>query len=424
MLAPVLTESASLAELTTQLQSVKKDQDRALIREFCFGVCRWYLPLNLLCGKLLNKPLKAKDADLHALLLIGLYQLDYMRVPPHAAVSASVEAVQQLGKTWAKAMVNAVLRRFQREGDALKASFSHHDEFRYAHPKWLIERFRQDWPEHWQHICTENNGRAPMTLRVNTALVSRNNYQQLLQDRQIEATACRYAGQGLQLEQPSPVEQLPGFEQGQISVQDEAAQLAASLLQLSPGQRVLDACAAPGGKSCHMLELAPALHLVALDIDSERAARIKSNLQRLALEADVVIGDAAHPEQWWDKKKFDRILLDAPCSATGVIRRHPDIKLLRRAEDIVKLADLQSSILKALWPLLEPEGLLLYATCSVLKQENEDRISHFMAEHSDALVEKLSFKCGLEQNFGVQLMPQANGHDGFYYALIRKRNAG
>jgi len=294
-------------------------------------------------------------------------------------------------------------------------------DYLYSHPYWLIKRLKQAWPEHWQQVCAANNERAPMSLRVNAQRNSRDDYLQQLTAADISASNCPHSVYGIKLEKPANVETLPGFGDGLCSVQDEAAQLAATLLQLEPGQHVLDACAAPGGKTCHLRELEPQLaSLTALELDAERATRIHQNLERLQLNAKVVEGDASQPEQWWDQQHYDRILLDAPCSATGVIRRHPDIKLLRHDEDIAALAELQLQILSALWPLLKPRGILLYATCSVLPDENEQVLEKFLSQHSDVEILPIDADWGLAGPAGRQLFPQPQGHDGFYYARIQK----
>jgi len=422
LLTSVVKNQQSLASLLPYQPDSLSVQDQALLQELCFGVCRWYQRLNAQIDMLLDKPLKAKDTDVKILLLLGLYQLEFTRIPSHAAISETVQACKQLKKASASGLINAILRRSQREKEAMLDSLNKKTDYLYSHPYWLIKRLKQAWPEHWQDICAANNERAPMSLRVNAQRNSRDDYLQQLSDAGIKASACPYSDYGISLEKPANVETLPGFGDGLCSVQDEAAQLAATLLQLEPGQHVLDACAAPGGKTCHLLELEPQLvSLTALELDAERAKRIHQNLDRLQLNANVIEGDASQPNQWWDKQSYDRILLDAPCSATGVIRRHPDIKLLRRDEDIAALAELQLQILHALWSLLKPHGILLYATCSVLPDENEQVIAAFLEQQGDAEILPIEATWGFAGAAGRQLFPQPQGHDGFYYARIQKR---
>ncbi|MEH6358038.1 MAG: 16S rRNA (cytosine(967)-C(5))-methyltransferase RsmB [Pseudomonadales bacterium] len=422
LLSRVVKNQLSLATLFPYQGADLSVQDEALLQELCFGVCRWYQRLNAQIDMLLDKPLKAKDIDVKILLLLGLYQLEFTRIPAHAAISETVEACKQLKKASASGLINAILRRSQREKDAMLGDLNKKTDYLYSHPYWLIKRLKQCWPEHWQDICAANNERAPMTLRVNKLRNSRTDYLAEVEAASIAASPCQFSPSAITLEKPAPVDSLPGFNQGQSSVQDEAAQLAATLLQLAPGQHVLDACAAPGGKTCHLLETEPALaSLTALELDSERAKKIHQNLERLQLTAKVIEGDASQPQQWWDNQSYDRILLDAPCSATGVIRRHPDIKLLRRDDDIPALAELQFEILSALWSLLKPRGILVYATCSVLPDENEQVIARFMGQQNDAEILSIEADWGIQQPFGRQLFPQQQGHDGFYYARLQKR---
>lgn len=422
VLAQVLQQQQSLAELLPYPDAKLSPQDDGLLQELCFGVCRWHFRLSAIADALLDRPLKGKDSDIQALLELGFYQLLFMRIPAHAAVSETVGATKTLGKPWARGLVNAILRRFQREQESLLSKLENNADYQYAHPKWLLTRLRQAWPEQWQSICHANNARAPMTLRVNQQRTDRATYLERLNTAGIQAKPGQWAGQGIQLETPCAVTHLPDFEKGAVSVQDEAAQLAVSLLDLSPGLRVLDACAAPGGKTCHILEQEPQLsEVVALELDNKRMARVKDNLARLHLTATLIEGDATMPDSWWNEQAFDRILLDAPCSATGVIRRHPDIKLLRRNADIDKLASQQLGMLQALWPTLKSGGLLVYATCSVLPDENEQVLADFLANTADAMHQPIACEWGVACAVGRHLLPQENSHDGFYYAMIRKQ---
>lgn len=415
-LAEVIRGEKSLAALPSY--SHLSPQDRALLQELCFGVCRFYFRHQEMLRRFLPKPLKAKDADIQALLHLGIYQLLQTRVPDHAAIGATVEAAQELKKIWAKGLVNGVLRNVQRRLPELSEAA----ESLPNHPPWLSDQLRQAWPDAWQPILAANDLRPPFTLRVNRRSSTRKAYLDQLYASGFAADPCKFAADGITLAQACPVADLPGFAEAAVSVQDEAAQLAADLLQLAPGLRVLDACCAPGGKTCHMLEREPELkEVVAVDVEAARMARVEENLQRLQLQATLKVADATQLGDWWDQVAFDRILLDAPCSATGVIRRHPDIKLLRRANDIAKLADLQRHLLKQLWQTLKPGGLLVYATCSVLPQENEETVAAFIAEHEDAEHLPIEADWGYARPYGRQLLPRDGGHDGFYYALLRRR---
>lgn len=422
-LASVMGQQASLASLMTPAQQRVEDNEQPLLQELCFGTCRWQPQLQSILNRLLEKPLKAKDTDIHALLLIGLYQLKYLRVPDHAAISMTVNACRNLKKPWAEKLVNGVLRRFQREQTSLEATLASSPAFVSAHPNWLRKSIENHWPEHAGAVFTANNDHPPMTLRLNTNALNRDQY---LQDLPLEASPTPFSPYGVTLAQATNVENLPGFSEGHVSVQDEAAQLAADLLSLQGGERVLDACCAPGGKTGHILERGdhlaePLTEVVALDLEERRLVRVRENLQRLKRNATIICSDALDVDHWWDQIPFDRILLDAPCSATGVIRRHPDIKLLRNATDIAKLATLQLALLKALWPTLKPGGRLVYATCSVLPTENTEVIKHFVEQQADAVHQAIEATWGITQTYGRQLLPQPKGHDGFYYACLTKK---
>ncbi len=420
-LGSVLAGKASLGSSLPEVLGKVEARDRGLTQELAFGAARWQPRLAGLAAELLQKPFKAADRDVEALLLVGLYQLFYTRIPPHAAIGETVGCVDKLKKPWAKGLLNAVLRRAQREGEALLARLEHDPVIRVAHPRWLQKALKAHWPEHWEAICAANNVHPPMMLRVNRRIGSRDQYLEELKLAAIEAGACEFSEDGVRLAQPCDVQQLPGFAEGRVSVQDEAAQLAATLLELKPGQRVLDACCAPGGKTCHLLEREPQLaQVLALDLEPRRLQRVQENLDRLKLQATLVAADARATDAWWDGQPFQRILLDAPCSATGVIRRHPDIKLARQAEDIAPLAVLQGEMLDALWPTLEVGGVLLYATCSVLPTENREVIEAFLARTPGARELDLAGSFGLKQSHGRQLLPQDGGHDGFYYAKLIK----
>ena len=403
------------------LSRVPDERDRALTQAMAYGVMRWYWRLDWLLSQLLNAPLKLRDVDIQASLMLGLYQLMEMRIPDHAAVAETVKLATQLKKPWAKSLLNGVLRNFQRQREGLLSRMEKDPVARSAHPPWLLQQLQQDWPQDWQSITEANNANPPMTLRVNPAQYSRDSYQNLLKENGINSEPAAYTESGLTLANPVGVEQLPGFSSGAVSVQDAAAQLATQLLDAQPGGRVLDACAAPGGKTAHIMERQPALkELIALDISEERLQRLNENLDRLQVSVTTRNGDAAQPTAWWDGAGFDRILLDAPCSAIGVIRRHPDIKLLRRAEDLSQLTQTQAQILSALWPLLKPGGMLVYATCSVLQQENSQQIQQFLATQADARLMPIKADWGHDQKAGRQILPGEDGMDGFFYACIHK----
>lgn len=398
-----------------------EQKDKAFVQALCYGVCRHSYRLDFILNELLEKPLK--DQEVKALAMVGLYQLEFMRVKPHAAVSETVQAARK--KPWAKALLNALLRNYLRKQDDLIQKANGIPSSAVSHPDWLIQRIKNDWPDQAADIFLENNLQAPLVLRVNLSRISRENYLQQLHDHGVIGVigaSVDFCPSAIVLDKPVQVESLPGFRDGLVSVQDAAAQLAATLLDVQPGQRVLDVCAAPGGKTAHILETQPQLkELVAIDIDEVRMQRVRENFLRLKLSASLLVGDASKPQNWWDGQLFDRILLDAPCSALGVIRRHPDIKILRRAEDIEQLRVLQKNILQAVWPLLAPDGILLYATCSVLKQENEQQVHAFFDCHDDAVVLPITADWGIADNYGRQIITGESAMDGFYYARLGKR---
>ena len=423
-LAAVLAGKASLASsLPTQLERVS-DRDKGLVQELAFGTARWQPRLSALALALLSKPFRKADQDVEALLLVGLYQLLYTRIPAHAAIAETVGCATALKKPWAKGLLNAVLRRAQREAETLLPTLEKDPVVLTAHPRWLQKSLKAFWPDDWLAICEANNCHPPFTLRVNQRVTSRDAYLAELLDCGIAGEATPFSKDGITLATACDVTALPGFADGAVSVQDEAAQLAADLLMLEPEQRVLDACCAPGGKTCHILESQAQLReVVAIDLEPQRLERVKANLERLKLKASIVAGDARAVDQWWDGQVFQRILLDAPCSATGVIRRHPDIKLTRQTDDIAALAQLQGELLDALWPTLAENGILLYATCSTLPTENTEVIAAFLQRTSDA--QELPFQAafGKAQPHGKQLLAQVGGHDGFYYARLIKQAA-
>ncbi len=400
--------------------TLENKRDRALVHAICYGVCRFYPRLSAVLNQLMPKPLKAKDADIHALLCIGLYQLMAMRVPPYAAITETVKVTDQLKKTWARGLVNAVLRQYLRQQTALLPVIAADNEAHYAHATWWIERIKSDWPAEWQAILDANNAHPPFSLRVNQRRSSREDYLKKWPADLPATHILTETRHGFWVETAMNVDALPGFAAGDISVQDGAAQLCAELLALTPELHVLDACAAPGGKLCHLLEQAERLSVVAIEKDNKRMASITENLERLHLQADCHCADVTEIATWWDGRLFDRILLDAPCSASGIIRRHPDIKLLRKPSDISALAATQQHLLRDLWPLLKPGGLLLYATCSIFKEENSEVISTFLANTKDVSEEKITAAFGIPCTVGRQILPGMQHMDGFYFAKLRK----
>jgi 16S rRNA (cytosine967-C5)-methyltransferase len=422
VLVQVVDEGRSLTDVLSEcLKTIQDARQRALIQEISYGTLRWYYRLDGMLGQLLRKPLKKKDVDIYCLLLTGLYQLDQLAMPQRVAVNETVQATRSLNKQWASGLANAVLRGYQRQSADLQAAMAQDETVTYAHPAWMIAVLKADWPDNWQDIVAANNTRPPFSLRVNRQRLSRDEYLERLSEQQLAAKPLEFLSHGILLEKPVPVELLPGFSDGYVAVQDGAAQLVPGLLALAPGQRVLDACAAPGGKTAHILETGVELAgLTAVDIDGRRLDRVAENLLRLGLQAELVQGDASDPGQWWDGLPFDRILLDAPCSATGVIRRHPDIKLLRKPADITSLASRQAQLLQTLWPLLTPGGMLLYCTCSVLQEENGGQIEHFLMTQPDAVESVIDAGWGRACRHGRQLLPGENDMDGFYFACLRK----
>ena len=413
-----MTTGQSLNTVMPALEQTLDGAELGFFRDLLLGSCRYWQRLNAISKILLDKPFEGEAQVLHSLLIIGLYQLDIQKKSPHAAVHATVEATDTLELGHCRSVVNACLRRFLREQEALLKPLEDNPVTATSHPKWLVKMLQKAWPEHWQRILAANNQPAPLCLRNNQRQQSYQDYQALLANNDIATRPGRLTHNSIYLLDSQKVTGLPGFEDGQFSVQDEAAQLAAELLAPSNGEKILDACAAPGGKTCHLAEMAD-IDLTAVELEANRIPRIHENLARLRLSAKVIQSDASQPEQWWDSEPFDAILLDAPCSATGVIRRHPDIKLLRRREDIAALVELQQAILEQSWALLKPGGRLLYATCSVLPEENSQQISRFLNQQEDASLQVLTIAGNIEKT-GCQLLPTDGGHDGFYYALLTK----
>lgn len=419
---------ASLTRLLEEYSAKVSEADRGLFFELGYGSCRRYFQLEAVLRKLLQKPLRNRDLDIHALLIVGLYQLAFMRIKPHAVVQETVNAARHLKKPGMVKLVNGVLRNFQRNADALITETASNPLSALSMPAWLLASIKQDWPSQWQAIAEALLDPAPMTLRVNQSRQAVNQYKAALTDKGMTARPVKGIAGALMLDQAVPVSALPGFSEGWVSVQDAGAQLAALLLAPAENDLVLDACAAPGGKTSHMLER-QSLDMVALDVDEKRLQRVAENLQRLGLSARLYAGDAAEPEGSWAAGQYDCILLDVPCSATGVIRRHPDIKLLRRPEDIDSLVAKQRQILTSIWPLLKPGGKLLYATCSIISRENDQQVAWFLKQQDNAremsidIIKDTDTDTAMEHircNHGIQLLPQKSGADGFYYALLQK----
>ncbi|ENG75697.1 16S rRNA (cytosine(967)-C(5))-methyltransferase RsmB [Escherichia coli] len=473
----VVEQGQSLSNILPPLQQKVSDKDKALLQELCFGVLRTLSQLDWLINKLMARPMTGKQRTVHYLIMVGLYQLLYTRIPPHAALAETVEGAIAIKRPQLKGLINGVLRQFQRQQEELLAEFNASDA-RYLHPSWLLKRLQKAYPEQWQSIVEANNQRPPMWLRVNRTHHSRDSWLALLDEAgmkgfphadypdavRLETPApcfiqqCKPAVAGMmrtinaqphwrtlvigfdswlalldeagmkgfphadypdavRLETPAPVHALPGFEDGWVTVQDASAQGCMTWLAPQNGEHILDLCAAPGGKTTHILEVAPEAQVVAVDIDEQRLSRVYDNLKRLGMKATVKQGDGRYPSQWCGEQQFDRILLDAPCSATGVIRRHPDIKWLRRDRDIPELAQLQSEILDAIWPHLKSGGTLVYATCSVLPEENSLQIKAFLQRTADAEL----CETGTPEQPGKQNLPGAEEGDGFFYAKLIKK---
>jgi 16S rRNA (cytosine967-C5)-methyltransferase len=421
-LANVLDRNLNLSDGDTSA-TLADPRDRALSKHLSYGVLRWLGSLEWIAGKLLSRPLKSRDKDVNRLIWIGLLQLWKDGGAEHAAVNETAECARSLGKPWAVGLVNAVLRRFQREQEKLVASLID-SPMRFAHPPWLLAQLQLDWPDEWPAIVAENNCAAALWLRINRAHPEQGEITRRLEEAGFSVTLHPFAPDALSISPAAAVSDIPGFRDGVLSVQDPAAQLAVDLLSLETGHRVLDACAAPGGKTCHILERYPALDLTAVELSETRLQRIRENTDRLGLEAanhlHLVTADATATDSWWDGQPFDRILLDSPCTATGVIRRHPEIKWLRSTQQVDDAVRLQERLLARLWPLLKPGGILVYATCSVLNRENGDQINHFLFAHDDAEAVPIDQPWGRESGCGRQILPGEAGMDGFFYACLHK----
>lgn len=415
VLFQVVDKGQSLSNVLPMEQQNIRPRDHALLQEICYGALRILPRLESIASELMESPLKGKQRVFHHLILVGIYQIGYMRIPAHAAVGETVEATKTLKGPRLRGLINAVLRNYQRNQEQLDQQSLSHNAGKYSHPSWLLKLLQNSYPQQWTEIIEANNQKAPMWLRVNHQHHSRNDYQQLLKNEGIDSTTHPEALDALKLATPCDVSLLPGFDKGWVSVQDAAAQLSLNYLQPKDGELILDCCAAPGGKTAHILERTNNSQVVAIDCDQQRLSRVHENLERLNLKAQVICGDARLPQEWWHGEQFDRILLDAPCSATGVIRRHPDIKWLRRADDIDALAELQQEIFDAMWLKLKSGGTMVYATCSITPQENSEQVKAFLARTQDAqLIDSDPAQPGR------QILPGEHDMDGFYYAVLKK----
>ncbi len=391
---------------------VYPDQNSSLTKSLVFGTIRFYHQLNDIVTDLLKHSLKKEDLDIHCLILLGAYQILHSNIAAHASIFETVDVANTIDKPWAKGLVNAILRQIDRDKGKLLS------EKHASHPTWLVKKIKQYYPQDFEQIFKQNNTQAPMTIRVHPDF-QLDKYQQQLSECGITTQKIKIAPQALVLDQATSVFNLPEFESGACYVQDGSAQLSATLLDPQNHEYILDACSAPGGKTTHLCELAPKASIVAIDSDEYRLERVQENLQRFNISSVKVIQGQAQQYDWWDGELFDKILLDAPCSATGVIRRHPDIKLLRKPKDIAALVTLQQQILENLWTMLKPGGTLLYATCSILKTENEQQITRFLESHEDAKETKIDLDWGIKTSVGIQQLPIHN-FDGFYYAKLQK----
>ena len=417
-LSEVLDSNRSLAE-SEALSLLRDSRDNAFARHLVYGVLRWLSALEWLAAELLEKPLKKRERDVQRLVLLGLQQLWHDQTASHAAVNETAECARLLGKPWAVGLVNAVLRRFQREKEQLLQGLEQTEQF-VAHPRWLLKEIQADWPGHWRTITDANNQQAPLWLRINRQRADEPGLRENLATAGFEVYDHPYAIDAISISPAVAVGKIPGFERGWLSVQDPAAQLARDLLQPQTGERILDACGAPGGKSAHLLESCPGIELIVLDRQEQRLEKVHQTLDRLGLTAKTQLADAASADEWWNGEKFNKILLDAPCSASGVIRRHPEIKWLRSSDQVNTAVQAQRRLLNALWPWLENDGLLVYSTCSILKRENSLQIQRFLQQHSDATVEIPAVEWGLVESTGRQIMPGEAQMDGFFYAVLRK----
>ncbi len=421
----VIQDGRSVNDILTHNQVLPSE--RAFAKQLLFGSLRYYHQLKAILDQLIEKPLKQKDLDIYAVLLLGVYQLRYLSVPDHAALSESVELTRKIKKSWAAGLVNGILRNYQRKLAEIENKLCKANTFQYSHPNWIINQLNADWPDDYRQILAANNQRAPMVIRVNQQKICREEYLERLASVELSASIHPLATDALVLDTACDVNKLPGFEQGLVSVQDAAAQLVVELLDLKPGLKVLDGCAAPGGKTTHILQRQPSVELTSVEMSAKRLERIGQTLQRLGIDTDkhrqLKCADILAVDDWWDGELFDRILIDVPCSAIGVIRRNPDIKLHRKKQDLVNIAALQAKILNSVWSLLKPGGRLVYATCSIFKDENEGQITRFLENISADLVRlpaEIDRQMVSHSEIGHQIFPGEVQMDGFYLCGIIK----
>lgn len=419
----VLDDRRSLGPaLEPELAALPAARDRALTRRLAASVLRRHPALERALGRLLSRPLPRRQRLIHHLLGVGLTQLWHLDMPSHAGVNATVEAARLAGEPRMTRLVNGVLRGFQRHRDEIEGMIETDPEARHGHLAWMIECLRRAWPDDWQAVLEACNRPPPRWLRVNRRRVRRDDYLEHLDAAGIRARAGELPD-AVVTDHAVAIRDLPGFGDGLVSIQDAGAQMAVDMLDLADGQRVLDACAAPGGKTGHILERVDA-QVLAVDADAARVSHVRENLGRLGLVAEVVAADAACPQTWWDGRRFDRILVDAPCSSTGVTRRHPDIRWLRRAADVPGYVADQRRLVAGLWPLVKPGGMLVYATCSVLPEENADQARHFLETLDHVRVETPSHRLARPAGSGRQILPGDYGMDGFFYLALRRLQPG
>ena len=401
------------------------DSEIPLLTNICYGTLRFYWELKAKIDQLLSQPLKKKDKIIENLLQSAIFQIDKTRIPDHAVVSQTVEASRKLNKGHFSSLINGILRTYLRSDRVIEKIT---EEIIFNHPNWMIEKIKQDWPLNWDEILKKNNDRAPMWLRVNQKKIETKKYLKkfLIDESKIEADIMQLNDYAICLKTPISVKYLPGFEEGYVSIQDGAAQLAVDVLLENKSGRILDACAAPGGKTAQLIENIDSMSTVtAIEIDSERAELINENLLRLGHSTELIVDDASNIESWWDSIYFDLILLDAPCSSSGVIRRHPDIKHLRRKDDIFTFQKKQLKIISAMWKILAPKGRLLYVTCSIFREENDEVMNQFLEKHDNVALQELLLNNNIlekmiKTRYGYQLFPGKINTDGFYFSCLKK----
>ncbi len=417
IVSDVSERGTSLTKASIKRLSTVPEGAYGEIKEIAWGTIRWYFHYKKLLAKLLHHPLEKNEKIIESILLCGFYQLDHLNEPDYSIIFSTVESCKLLKKSHMCGLVNAVMRRNQKNRNNKTGGESKISD---SMPIWLTRELQNYWPDYWISILEAYNEKPPMSLRVNIKNNTVNDYLNCLSLVGLSALKSNLISSAITLSRPLPVSQIPGFAEGHVSVQDTGAQLTPLFTGDLSEKKILDACSAPGGKACHLLEFAKSpIAITCLDLP-ERTDNIKDNLDRLGLNACVISGDALHPERWWNGKLFDFIIIDAPCSATGVIRRHPDIRLNRRKSDILKFSKLQISLLTSLWPLLQPGGRLLYITCSILPPENDQVIERFLSNTQDAKIKLVQTEAGIVTNLGIQLLPQPSGPDGFFYAMLER----